>query len=99
MSLHSQPTPPQDAGKGPEAVRFILVCEPTGTFFFKQTETCYLPSCDFRHLKPPSDPQLVVFPPAVLQVFPKKIRQNLSFFLFCLYSLKKCERAVDKSPQ
>ena len=39
-------------------------------FFFKQTETCYLPSCDFRHLKPPSDPQLVVFPPAVLQVFP-----------------------------
>lgn len=68
--LHSQPTPAQDAGKGPEAVRFILVCEPTGTFFFKQTETCYLPSCDFRHLKPPSDPLLVVFPPAVLQVFP-----------------------------
>ena len=31
--------------------------------------------------------------------FLKKYAKNLSFFLFCLYSLKKCERAVDKSPQ
>lgn len=93
MSLHSQPAPPQDAGKGPEAVRFILVCEPTRTFFFffKQTETCYLPSCDFRHLKPPSDPQLVVFPPAVLQVFPKKIRQKPKLFSF-LFKLIKIMR-------
>lgn len=28
--------------------------------------------------------------------FLKKYAKNLSFFLFCLYSLKKCERAVDK---
>ena len=31
--------------------------------------------------------------------FLKKYAKNLSFFLFCLNSLKSCERAVDKTPQ
>ena len=59
-------------------------------FFFKQT--CYLPSCDFRHLKPHSDPQLVVFPPAVLQVFPKKIRKKPKLLSFLFILIKKMRK-------
>ena len=95
MSIHSQPTPPQDAGKGPEAVRFILVCEPTGTFFFSNKHAIYLLaifviwSLILTH-------NSLFFLLQFFKFFLKKYAKNLSFFLFCLYSLKKCERAVDK---
>lgn len=89
---HSQPTPPQDAGKSPEAVRFILVCEPTRTFFFsnKQKLAIYLLAI-FVIWSLLLTHNSLFFLLQFFKFFLKKYAKNLSFFLFCLYSLKNAK--------